>query len=250
MFNPEPPSVTRGRRFLYDALDQRPRRLGLRDLSRLQRQRRPGLESRQPGRRRDPEQQSDPDRPPLPFPPFDHDFQAMKGPLTTQSLRGMANHGPMHWRGDRTGSLDEPNVQPDSGAYDEREALRQFQAGFVGLLGRAEELSSDGHRGLHRFPAAGHVPAEPDPQPRRLLDRGSAGRPRLLLQPDQRLGRRSPAGLPHSGSRRQRRVRRAVPGLLRHRRPAGNSRSSRSCSRSRTCATSTPRSACSDSRSI
>ena len=30
----------------------------------------------------------------------------MKGPMTTQSLRGMANHGPMHWRGDRTGGND------------------------------------------------------------------------------------------------------------------------------------------------
>ena len=36
--------------------------------------------------------------------PFgDPDFHPMKGPMTTQSLRGMANHGPMHWRGDRTG---------------------------------------------------------------------------------------------------------------------------------------------------
>ena len=26
--------------------------------------------------------------------------------MTTQSLRGMANHGPMHWRGDRTGGTD------------------------------------------------------------------------------------------------------------------------------------------------
>ena len=34
----------------------------------------------------------------------------MKGPMTTQTLRGMANHGPMHWRGDRTGGNvpDEP----------------------------------------------------------------------------------------------------------------------------------------------
>src|SRR5262249_37911637 len=28
-------------------------------------------------------------------------FHPMKGPMTTQSLRGMANAGPMHWRGDR-----------------------------------------------------------------------------------------------------------------------------------------------------
>ena len=129
MFNPEPPTVTRGRRFLYDASISAPRRLGVRDLSRLQRQGRPVLEPRQPGRRRS-RQQSDPVDLPFPFPPFDHDFQPMKGPLATQSLRGMANHGPMHWRGDRTGSLTEPNIQPDSGAYNEREALRAVPGGL------------------------------------------------------------------------------------------------------------------------
>jgi hypothetical protein len=38
--------------------------------------------------------------------PFEFDvgitpFHPMKGPMTTQSLRGMAGEGPMHWRGDR-----------------------------------------------------------------------------------------------------------------------------------------------------
>jgi YVTN family beta-propeller protein len=41
------------------------------------------------------------------------DFQPMKGPVVTQSLRGMLNAGPMHWRGDRNGSLDFPNGQFD-----------------------------------------------------------------------------------------------------------------------------------------
>jgi len=60
----------------------------------------------------------------------------MKGPMTTQSLRGMANHGAMHWRGDRTGSHDAPSRQPDSGAFDERAAFDQFNRGFTDLLGR------------------------------------------------------------------------------------------------------------------
>ncbi|MBT8464449.1 MAG: hypothetical protein KJO57_07180, partial [Deltaproteobacteria bacterium] len=30
-------------------------------------------------------------------------FDPLKGPMTTQSFRGMVNAGPMHWRGDRTG---------------------------------------------------------------------------------------------------------------------------------------------------
>jgi hypothetical protein len=58
--------------------------------------------------------------------------------MATQSLRGMANHGPMHWRGDRTGGNDALSAQPDSGTFDERAAFKKFQRGFVNLLGRRE----------------------------------------------------------------------------------------------------------------
>ena len=51
------------------------------------------------------------------------DFHPMKGPMTTQSLRGMANHGPMHWRGDRNGEGQGTNVQPDGGAFSEDKAF-------------------------------------------------------------------------------------------------------------------------------
>jgi len=68
-------------------------------------------------------------------------FHPMKGPMTTQSLRGMDNHGPMHWRGDRNGGFSEPNDQPNEGAYDEVEAFNQFNPAFVGLIGRSEELA-------------------------------------------------------------------------------------------------------------
>jgi DNA-binding beta-propeller fold protein YncE len=60
----------------------------------------------------------------------------MKGPMTTQSLRGMANHGPMHWRGDRTGGNDNPSAQPDSGTFDEVAAFKKFLGAFPNLLGR------------------------------------------------------------------------------------------------------------------
>ncbi len=68
-----------------------------------------------------------------PIPPV---FHPMKGPMVTQSLRGMANHGPMHWRGDRTGGNDAPSAQPDSGTFDEHAAFEKFQVGFTDLLGR------------------------------------------------------------------------------------------------------------------
>ncbi|MEO6028836.1 MAG: beta-propeller fold lactonase family protein [Candidatus Binatia bacterium] len=69
------------------------------------------------------------------------DFHPMKGPMTTQSLRGMANHGPMHWRGDRTGGNDAGNIQPNSGAFDEDAGFKKFNPAFVGLLGRSAELT-------------------------------------------------------------------------------------------------------------
>jgi DNA-binding beta-propeller fold protein YncE len=79
-------------------------------------------------------------------PPFYH---SLKGPMTTQSLRGMANHGPMHWRGDRTGGTDAsrlvvlPSVQPDTGAFDEQAAFKKFNVAFGGLLGRAAPLTDE-----------------------------------------------------------------------------------------------------------
>jgi len=139
MHNPEPPSVVVGRRFLYDAsvssshgdsscatchvfgdFDSLAWDLGNPD----------GTLFNNPG----------------PFAsallnlitgqPMDPIFQPMKGPMTTQSLRGMANHGPMHWRGDRTGGNDAPTAQPDSGTFDERAAFDKFRVGFTDLLGR------------------------------------------------------------------------------------------------------------------
>ncbi len=79
---------------------------------------------------------------PFTIPAFiDPDFHPMKGPMTTQSLRGMDNHGPMHWRGDRTGGNDEGSVQPNEGTFDEDAAFKKFNPAFVGLLGRSEELT-------------------------------------------------------------------------------------------------------------
>jgi YVTN family beta-propeller protein len=69
------------------------------------------------------------------------DFHPMKGPMTTQSLRGMANHGPMHWRGDRTGGNDVGSVQPNSGSYDEDAGFKKFNPAFPGLVGRSAQLT-------------------------------------------------------------------------------------------------------------
>ena len=77
------------------------------------------------------------------FPTQYQDFHPMKGPMMTQSLRGMANHGPMHWRGDRTGGNDEPSEQPNSGSFDEQAAFKKFNVAFKGLLGREGPISDE-----------------------------------------------------------------------------------------------------------
>ncbi len=70
-----------------------------------------------------------------------NDFHPMKGPMTTQSLRGMDNHGPMHWRGDRNGENLGPPAQPNGGAFDEKAAFKAFNPAFVGLIGRDAPLT-------------------------------------------------------------------------------------------------------------
>ncbi|WP_437672265.1 beta-propeller fold lactonase family protein [Sorangium sp. So ce131] len=174
MHNPEPPSVVRGRRVLYDAslssshgdsscaschifgdFDSLAWDLGNPDGSVLE----------NPG-------------------PFctelfglDPSLHPMKGPMTTQSLRGMANHGPMHWRGDRTGGHDAPTSQPDSGVFDERAAFREFRASFVDLLGRDESISEEDMDAFTDFILQVTYP----PSPIRALDDS--------LTPDQLAGR-------------------------------------------------------------
>src|SRR5262245_2122308 len=64
-------------------------------------------------------------------------FHPMKGPMTTQSLRGLANHGPMHWRGDRTGGSN-----PGGDPLDEAAAFKRFLVAFDGLLGRGSPISN------------------------------------------------------------------------------------------------------------
>ncbi|KYG07919.1 hypothetical protein BE21_26565 [Sorangium cellulosum] len=180
MYSPEPPSVTLGRRFLYDArsssahgdsscaschvfgdFDSLGWDLGNPDAA----------VTANPG--------------PFVGPllnlftqqPMPQEFHPMKGPTTTQSLRGMANHGPMHWRGDRTGGNDAKAVQPDGGSYDERAAFLKFQAGFTDLLGRSGPIPAADMEAFADFILQLTYP----PNPIRRLDNA--------LTPDQQAGR-------------------------------------------------------------
>jgi DNA-binding beta-propeller fold protein YncE len=81
-------------------------------------------------------------------------YEPCKGPMTTQSLRGMDNHGSMHWRGDRNGAVQQNgspfldgsgnpivSAQPSSGIFDEFNAFKSFNVAFPGLVGNAAQLS-------------------------------------------------------------------------------------------------------------
>ncbi|WP_044250448.1 beta-propeller fold lactonase family protein [Chondromyces apiculatus] len=172
MFNPEPAHIVEGRPFLYDAaftsshgdsacatchvfgdFDSLAWDLGNPD----------AMTINNPG----PFLVDDPDDP---------NYRPLKGPMTTQSLRGMANHGPMHWRGDRTGGNDEPSLQPDSGIFDERAAFEKFNEAFVDLLGRHTTLSTSQMESLTDFVLEMTYP----PNPVRALDNA--------LTPDQQAG--------------------------------------------------------------
>jgi DNA-binding beta-propeller fold protein YncE len=105
------------------------------------------------------------------------DFVPMKGPMTTQSLRGMANHGPMHWRGDRTGGNDAPSAQPNSGTFDEDAAFKKFIVAFEGLLGRSAPINPTEMQAFTDFILQVTYP----PNPIRALDNS--------LTSDQQVGR-------------------------------------------------------------
>jgi len=87
-------------------------------------------------------------------------FHPMKGPMTTQSLRGMQDAGAMHWRGDRFGS--------GALALDEVESFKQFNPAFVALNGRADPLTEAELSAYAGFVLTLRYP----PNPTQNLDRG------------------------------------------------------------------------------
>jgi hypothetical protein len=86
-------------------------------------------------------------------------FHPMKGPMTTQTLRGMDTHGPMHWRGDRTGGAG-------AAAFNEDLAFKAFNPAFVGLIGRTAQLSAAEMQAYTDFILTVRLP----PNPIRALD--------------------------------------------------------------------------------
>jgi hypothetical protein len=163
MFNPEPAEITAGRKFLYDAnitsgngndscaschifgdTDGLAWDLG------------------------------DPDGTVSPIPntfitispaagPFE--FHPLKGPMTTQSMRGLRGHGPMHWRGDRTGA----NRAADETV--EEAAFKEFNEAFDALMGLGAEITDADMQAFTDFALRINYP----PNPIRQLDNGLVG---------------------------------------------------------------------------
>ena len=70
-------------------------------------------------------------------------FHPMKGPMATQSLKGLPPTSPFHWRGDR-------------------ETLADFNPAFVSLLGRATELTTGEFASLEAFIESTIYPPNPN----------------------------------------------------------------------------------------
>jgi len=81
--------------------------------------------------------------------------------MLTQTMRGIANHGALHWRGDRTAGND-----PGGSPYDTEGAMMKFNVAFVSLLGRDKMLTDDEMQSLTDF----SLRIMPPPNPIRALD--------------------------------------------------------------------------------
>ncbi len=139
LFNPEPQSVVDGRPFLYDASitsDNGANSCGschvFGDMDSL------AWDLGDPGGEVIPDTNPFiPGTKSIPGGPLE--FHPLKGPMTTQTLRGLDGHGSQHWRGDRTGqNRAMVNGELESVAA---AAFKEFNPAFVGLIGRSEQLS-------------------------------------------------------------------------------------------------------------
>ena len=88
------------------------------------------------------------------------DFHPMKGPFTTQTLRGLRNSGAMHWRGDRSTGLF------GTSATDASISFNNFVVAFQGLLGSPNQPVATEMQAFTDFA----LQVLPPPNPIRNLD--------------------------------------------------------------------------------
>ncbi|MFL6651474.1 MAG: YncE family protein, partial [Sulfurifustaceae bacterium] len=94
-----------------------------------------------------------------------NEFHPMKGPMTTQTLRGLVNEGAMHWRGDRSNGffgVDTRTTPP----FDSNLSFMNFIVAFPGLLGRKDLPTTAEMQAFTNFQLQVQLP----PNPVRNLD--------------------------------------------------------------------------------
>ncbi len=89
------------------------------------------------------------------------DFHPMKGPMTTQTLRGLLGSGAMHWRGDRSSPPGTP-----ASAFDEANSFNNFNGAFVDLVGRDSQIATADMQKFTDFA----LQIIPPPNPNRPID--------------------------------------------------------------------------------
>ncbi|MCX2978452.1 hypothetical protein EYC82_13885 [Halieaceae bacterium IMCC11814] len=116
-------------------------------------------------------------------------FHPQKGPMTTQTLRGMATHGSLHWRGDKVDGVfglddcpggDAP-VNTNPAACSEEFGFLNFIEAFEGLVGKEGTISVMQMEAFRDFALDILLP----PNPHRPLDHsfsaGAASGPNLFF---------------------------------------------------------------------
>jgi len=175
LHNPEPPAIVEGRPFLYDALatsangeascsschifgdmDQLAWNLGNPD-----------------------DHVTDNTQPSSTILAPEDTFHPMKGPMTTQTLRGMATHGGLHWRGDRVDGFfgEDPCAEPDGAPCSEELSFRNFIVAFEGLVGMQGTITNDEMQKFTDFALELMLP----PNPIRALNNQLSGVPNPAL---------------------------------------------------------------------
>ncbi|HEX7878736.1 MAG TPA: FlgD immunoglobulin-like domain containing protein [Candidatus Eisenbacteria bacterium] len=109
-----------------------------------------------------------------PAPPGFPAFHPMKGPMTTQSLRGLAGTAPFHWRGDRAD-------------------FTRFNPAFVSLMGKGDTLATVEMQAYADFILTVSYP----PNPNQNLDRSLPNPPAPAGSAER--GRLQFTGPPHDG---------------------------------------------------
>src|SRR5580704_9849355 len=84
----------------------------------------------------------------------------MKGPFTTQTLRGLRNSGAMHWRGDRSTGVF------GTAPFDSNVSSNNFIVAFQSLIGRPDQPSASDMQAFADF----QLQVVPPPNPVANLD--------------------------------------------------------------------------------